>query len=241
MTRADGRKNDELRAVKFTRSYIKYAEGSCLIEMGDTKVICTASVDDKVPQFLKGSGTGWVTAEYGMIPRSCETRAPREAGRSMVGGRTQEIQRLVGRSLRAITDLYALGERTITLDCDVIQADGGTRTASVTGSFVAFADALDKMKKDGQIKRLPISDVLVAVSVGVVQNEELLDLCYAEDSDAMVDMNLVMTAGGRLVEIQGTAERQPFSRARLNNLLDLGWKGVQELSAKMKELLAEVL
>jgi len=241
MTRSDGRKNDEIRPLTITRHYIKYAEGSCLIEMGDTKVICTASIDDKVPPFLKGSGTGWVTAEYGMIPRSCETRTPRDAGRSAVGGRTMEIQRLVGRSLRAITDLYALGERTIILDCDVIQADGGTRTASVTGSFVSFMDALDKMKQEGQIKRLPISDALAAISVGVVQNEELLDLNYSEDSDAMVDMNVIMTANKRIVEIQGTAERQPFSRSRLLRLLDLAEKGIQEVSATVKGVMSDVL
>ena len=241
MTRSDGRKNDELRLLKITRQYIKYPEGSCLIEMGGTRVVCTASVEEKVPPFIKGTGGGWVTAEYGMLPRSCQVRTAREAGRNQVGGRTMEIQRLVGRSLRAITDLSAIGERTIILDCDVIQADGGTRTASVTGGFVAFADALNKMRQDGLLKRLPISDVLCAISVGVVQNEELLDLDYAEDSDAMVDMNVVMTAGGRLVEVQGTAERQPFSRARFNRLMDLAEKGVQELSAKVKELLADVL
>lgn len=241
MTRSDGRKNDELRPVTITRRYIKYAEGSCLIEMGETKVICTATIEDKVPQFMKGGGTGWVTAEYGMLPRSCKTRAPRETGRGNASGRTMEIQRLVGRCLRAITDLHALGERTILLDCDVIQADGGTRTASVTGGFVAFVDALDTMRKDNILKRLPITDVLCAISVGVVQSEELLDLDYAEDSEAMVDMNVVMTAGGRLVEIQGTAERQPFSRNRLLRLLDLAEKGIQELSAQVKELMADVL
>jgi len=241
MNRVDGRKNDELRPVTITRNYIRYAEGSCLIEMGDTKVICTATIEDKVPPFLKGSGTGWVTAEYGMIPRSCQTRAPRDTARGAASGRTQEIQRLVGRSLRAIIDLYTLGEKTIILDCDVIQADGGTRTASVTGSFVAFVDALEKMRQDGQIKKIPISDTLAAISVGVVQNEELLDLSYAEDSEAMVDMNVIMTASGRLVEIQGTAERQPFSRSRLVRLLDLAEKGVQELSAKVKELMSDVL
>ena len=241
MNRVDGRKNDELRPVTITRNYIRYAEGSCLIEMGDSKVICTATIEDKVPPFLKGSGTGWVTAEYGMIPRSCQTRAPRDTARGAASGRTQEIQRLVGRSLRAIIDRYTLGERTIILDCDVIQADGGTRTASVTGSFVAFVDALEKMRKDGQIKKIPISDTLAAISVGVVQNEELLDLSYAEDSEAMVDMNVIMTASGRLVEIQGTAERQPFSRSRLMRLLDLAEKGIQELSAQIKELMSDVL
>ena len=241
MNRIDGRKNDELRPITITRKYMKYAEGSCLIEMGDTKVLCSASLEEKVPPFLKGSNTGWVTAEYGMIPRSCETRTPREVGRGGPSGRTMEIQRLVGRSLRAITDLYQLGERTIMIDCDVIQADGGTRTASITGSFVAFIDALDKMRKDNIIKRLPITDTLTAVSVGIVQNEELLDLCYAEDSDAMVDMNVIMTGNGRIVEIQGTAERQPFSRARLNRLLDLAEKGISEINIKVKKALEDVL
>jgi ribonuclease PH len=241
MSRDDGRANNEIRPVTITRHYIKYAEGSCLIEVGDTKVICTASVEEKVPPFLKGSNSGWVTAEYGMIPRSCHTRTPRDAGKTSVSGRTQEIQRLVGRSLRSIVDLHALGERTIWLDCDVIQADGGTRTASITGSFVALADALNSLKTQGSLKRLPINDPLAAISVGVVSNEELLDLNYQEDSHAAVDMNVVMTASGRFVEVQGTAEAMPFSRNRLNKLLDLAQKGVDELIADIKQALADVL
>jgi ribonuclease PH len=241
MIRLDGRATDGLRPVKITRNYIKYAEGSCLIEIGDTKVICTASIEDKVPPFLKGAGSGWVTAEYGMIPRSCQTRTPREVGRGAAGGRTMEIQRLVGRAVRSVVDTSALGERTIWLDCDVIQADGGTRTASVTGAFVAFVEAAGVLKKDGQVKKIPISDVLAAVSVGVVQNQEILDLTYAEDSSASVDMNIVMTASGRFVEIQGTAEGVPFTKNRLNKLLELADKGIGELVVKVKESLHGVL
>jgi len=241
MIRLDGRASDQLRPVKITTDYIKYAEGSCLIEVGDTRVICTASIEDKVPPFLKGSGTGWVTAEYGMIPRSCQTRTPRELTRGTAGGRTMEIQRLVGRSIRSVVDRDALGERTIWLDCDVIQADGGTRTASVTGAFVAFVQAAKALKKDGIVKKIPISDVLAAVSVGVVQNEEILDLTYAEDSSASVDMNIVMTASGRFVEIQGTAEGMPFSKNRLNKLLDLADKGIAEIVVRVRESLAGIL
>lgn len=241
MIRLDGRASDELRPITITREYIKYAEGSCLIQVGDTKIICTASIEDKVPPFLKGSGSGWVTAEYGMLPRSCETRTQREGLRGQTGGRTQEIQRLVGRAVRSVVDLHALGERTIWLDCDVIQADGGTRTASVTGAFVAFCDAANVLKKDGVFKKLPISDVLAAVSVGVVQNEELLDLTYQEDSNASVDMNFVMTSAKRFVEIQGTAEGVPFTKNRLNKLIDLAEKGVDELIGKVKTTLAGVL
>jgi len=241
MIRIDGRAPDELRPIKITRKFIKYAEGSCLIEIGDTKVICTASIDDKVPVWRKGGGSGWVTAEYGMIPRSCETRNPREIGKVMAGGRTLEIQRLVGRAIRSVVDLDALGERTIWLDCDVIQADGGTRTASVTGAFIAFVEAASFLKQQGVVKKIPITDVLAAVSVGVVQNEELLDLNYAEDSNASVDLNVVQTAAGRFVEIQGTAEGMPFSKNRLNKLLDLAEKGINEIIVKVKESLADVL
>jgi len=241
MTRADGRANDEIRPVTITRNYIKYAEGSCLIQIGDTKVICTASLEEKVPPFLKGSSSGWVTAEYGMIPRSCQTRTTRDAGKSSVGGRTQEIQRLVGRSLRSIVDLHALGERTIWIDCDVIQADGGTRTAAVTGAFVALVDALNVLKTQGHVKKLPVNDSLAAVSVGVVSNEECLDLNYQEDSHAAVDMNIVMTASGRFVEVQGTAESMPFSRNRLNKLLDLAEKGIGEIVAVVKQSLGDAL
>ena len=241
MIRLDGRATDQLRPVKITRDFIKYAEGSCLIEVGETKVICTASIEEKVPPFLKNSGSGWVTAEYGMIPRSCHTRTPRETTKGGSGGRTQEIQRLVGRSIRSVVDLGALGERTIWLDCDVIQADGGTRTASVTGAFVAFVQAAAILKKEGVLKKIPISDTLAAISVGVVQNDEILDLNYAEDSSASVDMNVIMTSAGRFVEIQGTAEGMPFSRNRLNKLLDLADKGISELIVKVKESLAGVL
>lgn len=241
MIRLDSRAADELRPIKITRHFIKYAEGSCLIEVGDTRVVCTASLDDKVPPFLKGSGQGWVTAEYGMLPRSCETRSPRDTSRGQASGRTMEIQRLVGRSIRSVTDLNALGERTIWLDCDVIQADGGTRTASITGSFVAFVDACAILKKDGVLKKMPFSDLLGAVSVGVVMNEELLDLNYKEDSNAAVDMNVVMTAAGRLVEVQATAEGAPFTMARFNNLIALAHKGVDQIIAKVKTDLADVL
>jgi len=241
MIRLDGRAADQLRPMKITRDFIKYAEGSCLIEMGDTKVICTASVEEKVPPFLKGSGKGWVTAEYGMLPRSCETRTQRDSSTGRVNGRSQEIQRLVGRATRSVTDLNAFGERTIWLDCDVIQADGGTRTASVTGAFVAFVDACAHLKKENLVKKMPFTDVIAAVSVGVVMNEELLDLNYKEDSSASVDMNVIMTVAGRIVEIQTTAEGAPFTRNRFNNLLDLAAKGVTEIAKTVKATLADVL
>ncbi|MCC6483841.1 MAG: ribonuclease PH [Armatimonadetes bacterium] len=237
MPRIDGRSVDELRPCKITRNYIKYAEGSCLIEMGDTRVICTASVEEKVPLFRKGSGGGWVTAEYGMIPRSCKERNQREAGRGQQGGRTLEIQRLVGRSMRSVVDLDAMGERTIWLDCDVIQADGGTRTASITGAYVALVDAFDYLTKQKLISRKPVSTSLAAVSVGIVSGAELLDLCYEEDSVAQVDMNLVMTGEGKFVEIQGTAEATPFGRDRLNKLLDLGERGIRQLMQIQKAAL----
>lgn len=237
MPRIDRRSVDELRPCKITRNYIKYAEGSCLIEMGDTRVICTASVEEKVPLFRKGSGGGWVTAEYGMIPRSCKERNQREAGRGQQGGRTLEIQRLVGRSMRSVVDLDAMGERTIWLDCDVIQADGGTRTASITGAYVALVDAFDYLTKQKLISRKPVSTSLAAVSVGIVSGAELLDLCYEEDSVAQVDMNLVMTGEGKFVEIQGTAEATPFGRDRLNKLLDLGERGIRQLMQIQKAAL----
>lgn len=241
MIRLDGRANDQLRPLKITRNFMKYPEGSCLIEMGDTKVICSASVEEKVPPFLKGSGQGWVTAEYGMLPRSCETRTQRDSATGRVNGRSQEIQRLVGRSIRSVVDLNAFGERTIWLDCDVLQADGGTRTASVTGAFVAFVDACAVLKKDGILKKMPYSDLLSAISVGVVMGEELLDLNYKEDSNAQVDMNVIMTAAGRIVEIQTTAEGAPFTRNRFNNLLDLAQKGITEIIGNVKKTLADVL
>jgi ribonuclease PH len=235
MMRKDGRKADELRKIKITRNYIKSAEGSVLIEMGDTKVLCTATVENSVPPFLRGKGTGWVTAEYAMLPRSSAQRISRE--RSKVGGRTHEIQRLIGRSLRSVIDMKALGERTILLDCDVIQADGGTRTASITGAYIALVDALRHIKKQGMIATVPIKDHLAAVSVGIVDGKPMLDLCYVEDSTAEVDMNLVMTGSGKIVEVQGTAEGEPFTKAELSKLLALGEKGIKTLIKRQKETL----
>jgi ribonuclease PH len=220
---------------------VKYAEGSCLIEMGDTRVICTASVEEKVPPFLKNSGTGWVTAEYGMIPRACRTRNVREVTKGQLGGRTMEIQRLIGRAMRSVFDLNTIGERTVWMDCDVIQADGGTRTAAVTGAFVALVEAGDYLKREGMAKKNPVNDMLAAISVGIVGAEEMLDLCYAEDSMAAVDMNVAMTGSGKFVEIQSTAEGMPFSRERFNKLLDLAQKGIQELFAVQREVLAGIL
>jgi ribonuclease PH len=234
--RIDKRKADELRKVKITSNYIKSAEGSVLIEMGDTRVICTATVENSVPPFLRGKGTGWVTAEYGMLPRSSGQRIQRE--RNKVGGRTHEIQRLIGRSLRSVVDMKALGERSVLIDCDVIQADGGTRTASITGAYVALVDALWHVKKKKLIASVPVLDYLAAISVGIVDGKPMLDLCYAEDSSADVDMNLVMTGKGRIVEVQGTAEGKPFSRSELNRLLALGEKGIRALVRKQKEALA---
>ncbi len=239
MPRPDGRAADELRPIKLTRGFMKYAEGSCLVEFGDTKVICTATVEDRVPPFLKGSGQGWVTAEYGMMPRSCRERTPRDT--KGPGGRTVEIQRLVGRSLRSVTDLASLGERTILLDCDVMQADGGTRTASVTGAFVALAEAAQWMVKERLLRKLPFSDLVAAVSVGIVMGEDVLDLCYDEDRYAAVDMNVVMTDKGRFIEVQGTAEGAPFDRARLNRLLDLAAGGVRQIVQIQREALAGIL
>ena len=223
--RSDGRGADKLRKVVVTPNFNKYAEGSCLIEFGNTRVICTASVEESVPPFLKGSGTGWVTAEYGMIPRSCSTRIQRNKD----SGRTHEIQRLVGRSLRAVTDMKALGERTIWIDADVIQADGGTRTAAITGSFIALAFALQKMKKNGTISSIPLKDFVAAVSVGIFNKEVILDLSYEEDSRADVDMNVVMRGNGEFIEVQGTAERKSFTPAELDGLLSLAIKGIGEL------------
>jgi ribonuclease PH len=237
MARLDGRGNDKIRRLQITRNYIKYAEGSCLIEMGNTKVICTASVDLNVPPFLKGSGTGWVTAEYGMLPRSCQTRIPR--GKD--SGRTYEIQRLVGRSLRSITDMSRMGERTIWIDCDVIQGDGGTRTASITGSFIALVDALHKLKKEGVISEIPVRDYVAAVSVGKVNGNLLLDLCYEEDSKAQVDMNVIMTGSGEFIEIQGTAEREPFSKGQMDEMLELAKAGLEELFGAQKKLVGDIV
>ncbi|MFA5537384.1 MAG: ribonuclease PH [Bacillota bacterium] len=238
--RIDGRKVDELRKVIITRNFIKPAEGSVLIEVGDTKVICTATVEEKVPPFLKGTNSGWVTAEYAMLPRATQQRTVREAAKGRLTGRTMEIQRLIGRSLRSIIDLTQLGERTIWLDCDVIQADGGTRTASITGSFVALVDACGKLLQDGSIKKIPIKDFLGAVSVGKLEDKIYLDLCYQEDSQAEVDMNVVMTGKGKYVEIQGTAEGIAFSRQELDQFLSLGDKGIKELISLQKEVLGDL-
>ncbi len=237
MPRSDGRENDQLRPVSLATGYNKHAEGSCLVEIGDTVVICTASVLNEVPRFMAGTQRGWVTAEYGMLPRAGHERTSR--GRIQSSGRTYEIQRLVGRSLRAVVDLDALGERTITLDCDVIQADGGTRTASVTGAYVAMMEAMEQMRQQGVFAKAPVFDSLAAVSVGVVNGECMLDLCYQEDSMAAVDMNVVMTGSGKLVEVQGTAEGMPFTRDRLNELLDLAAVGIKELLAAQQRALAE--
>jgi len=233
--RTDGRKADELRKIKITRNYIKSAEGSVMIQVGDTWVICTATVENSVPPFLRGKGTGWVTAEYAMLPRSSGQRIQRE--RSKVGGRTHEIQRLIGRALRSVVDMKALGERSVLIDCDVVQADGGTRTASITGAYIALVDALRHVKKQGLIAEVPVLDYLAAVSVGIVDGKPMLDLCYTEDSSAEVDMNLVMTGKGGIVEIQGTAEGEPFSKAELGKLLALGEKGIKALVQKQKDLL----
>lgn len=235
--RGDGRRPDQLRSVTIERNYIKHAEGSALIQLGDTKVICTASVENKVPPFLKDSGgLGWVTAEYGMLPRSTHSRSIRESARGRLGGRTQEVQRLIGRSLRAVVDLEALGSRTIWIDCDVIQADGGTRTASITGACVALYDALDGLVSRRNLEAHPMKDLVAAVSAGVVGEEAYLDLSYEEDSKADVDMNLVLTGEGKIVEIQGTAEREPFSRNRLLELIGLARIGIAELIEIQRKL-----
>jgi len=228
-TRPSGRRADQLRPVRITRNYTKHAEGSVLIEFGDTKVICTASIEDKVPGFLKGKGQGWMTAEYGMLPRATHTRSDREAARGKQSGRTQEIQRLIGRSLRAVTDLSALGERTLQLDCDVIQADGGTRTASITGAWVAARDAIAKLQSAGLIAGNPLKDHVAAISVGIFEGTPVLDLDYPEDSNCDTDMNIVMTGAGNFVEIQGTAEGAAFTRDEMNALLDLAGTGIRQL------------
>jgi ribonuclease PH len=235
--RPSGRKPDQLRAVRITRGYTRHAEGSVLIEFGDTRVLCTASVLEKQPPHLKGQAKGWVTAEYGMLPRSTNTRSDREAARGKQSGRTQEIQRLIGRALRSIVDLGKLGERTIHLDCDVIQADGGTRTAAITGAFVALHDAVDGLLKRGLIAASPIQDFVAAVSVGVHGGMPVLDLDYVEDSACDTDMNVVMTAGGGLVEVQGTAEGAPFSRKEMDAMLALAEKGILELVAAQRAAL----
>lgn len=239
MQRPSGRRPDQLRPVKLTRQYTKHAEGSVLVEFGDTKVICTATVEDGVPRFLRGEGKGWITAEYGMLPRSTGSRMGREAARGKQGGRTVEIQRLIGRSLRAAIDLEKLGEYTITIDCDVIQADGGTRTASITGASVALADALASLQKAGKLKELPIKRMIAAVSVGIYQGEPVLDLDYPEDSVAETDMNIVLGDDGGIIEIQGTAEAEPFSEAEFASMLALAKQGIAELHQMQRAALAD--
>ena len=235
--RKDGRRHDELRPIRITRDYQEFAEGSCLIELGQTRVLCAATFEDKVPPFLRGTGRGWVTAEYSMLPRSTTTRTPREVQQGRPSGRTQEIQRLIGRSLRAVTQLGAFGEATVTVDCDVLLADGGTRTASITGAYVALHDAFRKLVDAGRLERVPLIEEVAAVSVGIVDGEAVLDLPYEEDSIASVDFNVVMTAGGRFVELQGTAEGEAFDRDQLGGLLDLASAGIERLVAAQREAL----
>ena len=235
MTRIDGRSPADLRPVRIEPGALAYAEGSALIETGDTRVLCAVSVEDGVPRFLRGAGQGWLTAEYAMLPRSTNTRTPRSASS---GGRAREIQRLIGRSLRAVVDLRALGERTLTVDCDVLQADGGTRTAAITGAYVAVRQALDGMSTRGQLSGQPLRSAIAATSVGVVDGEVMLDLCYEEDHRAEVDVNIVMTDAGDFVEVQGTAEGAPFSRATLDAMLALGWRGIARLLAAQRDALS---
>jgi ribonuclease PH len=239
--RSDHRAPNELRSTTLTPNYLMHAEGSVLVEAGHTRVICTASVEDRVPSFLRNSGKGWVTAEYGMLPRATGTRMQREASAGKVGGRTQEIQRLIGRSLRSIANLPALGERTIWIDCDVIQADGGTRTAAITGGFVALALALEKLRDRDVIKTIPLVDYVAATSVGIVDGEPLLDLAYDDDSRAEVDMNVVKTGDGRFIEVQGTAEGTPFARPLLDTLLDLADHGIKQLVAKQRAIVGHLV
>jgi ribonuclease PH len=237
--RTDGRAHDELRPAKITPGFLPYAEGSVLIEMGNTRVICSASLEDRVPPFLRSSGQGWLTAEYAMLPRATQTRTGREIGRGGPSGRTHEIQRLIGRSLRAVADMKVLGERTITIDCDVLQADGGTRTAAITGAFVAFALASQHLVKSGKIARPLTINQVAAVSVGIVDNVPLLDLKYDEDSRAEVEMNIVCTGDGRFIEVQGTAEREPFSKAQMDELVELGRRGIETLIGIQKTIITQ--
>lgn len=239
--RFDDRHPSELRSTRITPHYLTHAEGSVLMESGQTRIICAASVEDRVPPFLRGSGKGWVTAEYGMLPRSTSTRSTRESSKGKVGGRTQEIQRLIGRSLRAVTRLDDLGERTIWIDCDVIQADGGTRTASITGGFVAMTLALEKLRKEGVIARVPVEDYVAAISVGIVGGLPLTDLAYEEDSKAEVDMNVVKTGDGRFIEIQGTAEGAPFDSTALNDLLNLANTAIKNLIEMQRDIVGSIL
>jgi len=229
MKRADGRAWDELRPVKITTGFQSFAEGSALIELGKTRVLCSVSVEDRVPGFLKGGGSGWITAEYAMLPRATVTRTPRDSSLGRVGGRNQEIQRLIGRSLRAVTDLTALGERTLTVDCDVLQADGSTRTAAITGSYVALYQAMQTLANMGVISSIPMDSAVAAASVGIVHSYMLLDLCYDEDSNAEVDFNVVMTSQGKFVEVQGTAETKPFTKETIDSMLSLAQKGIEQL------------
>ena len=238
MVRFDGRGADQMRPVRIVPDFLRYPEGSALIELGDTWVLCAVSVDEGVPHFLRGKGQGWITAEYSMLPRSTATRTPRESVTGRIGGRTQEIQRLIGRSLRAVVDLAVLGERTLTIDCDVLQADGGTRTASITGAYVALVLALQKLKERGVIDAMPLKAAIAATSVGIVDGEMLLDLKYEEDSHAEVDFNVVMTDRGEFVETQGTAERRPFTRETVDKLLALADKGIQELFVLQRQALS---
>ena len=238
--RNSNRQWDELRPVNITNNYLRGVAGSVLVEFGNTKVICAASLDDKTAPFLKNTGKGWLTAEYSMLPMSTQTRSAREAARGRLGGRTHEIQRLIGRSLRTVTDLKAFGERTIYIDCDVIQADGGTRTASITGAFVALVDLFKKMKQDGLVKVMPVSDFVSAISVGLIDGQALLDLEYEEDSRADVDMNFVMTGAGLFIEVQGTAEHAPFSKKEMNEMTDLAAQGIQKIITRQKEIVGDL-
>ncbi|MBI5967554.1 MAG: ribonuclease PH [Deltaproteobacteria bacterium] len=237
--RSDGRKPQEMRPVKITRHFLKHPEGSVLIKLGETKVICTASVEEDVPRFLKDSNQGWVTSEYAMIPRSTQTRTPRESATGRIGGRTQEIQRLIGRSLRSVVDLFSFGKRTIWIDCDVIQADGGTRTAAISGAFVALADALAVLKKKGLLTAPPLKDTVAAISIGMIGQRIFLDLNYEEDAQADVDMNFVMTGSGRLVEVQGTAERTPFTEHDLGRMIAVARRAILQLTKMQKKILAK--
>ena len=238
--RSSGRKWDELRPIKISNQYLQHA-ASVLVEFGNTKVICTAALDDKTAPFLRNTGKGWLTAEYSMLPMATQTRTAREVSRGRQGGRTQEIQRLIGRSLRAVTDLSAFGEKTIYIDCDVIQADGGTRTASITGGFVALVDLFKQMQRTGIIERIPINDFVSAISVGIVDNEVVLDLEYEEDSIAEVDMNFVMTGSGLFIEVQGTAEQQPFNKEQLDKMTELAADGIKKITARQKEVTGDWL
>ena len=238
--RSDNRACDQLRPVRFTPNYLAVAEGSCLVELGNTRVVCTATIEDTVPQFLRSSGKGWITAEYGMLPRSTLTRTPREVTKGRPSGRTHEIQRLIGRSLRAVTDTEKLGERTVFIDCDVLQADGGTRTASITGAFVALGLAMKAMVESGTLRSLPISDFVAATSVGIVDGTVMLDLCYEEDSRAEVDMNLVITGRGKLIEVQATAEHKPFEDAQLAEMMSVARRGIELLIEQQRAILTGV-